>query len=122
MNYTKGGWEVTRHPPLDNLVVVLLGDKPYNDSGICQVDYLSDKEEMLANANLIAAAPDCYMELKVADATICELCKRLNPQHEHCTSCEDRASRLKALLKAEGGNNDRTGIRTTIQDATPKLA
>ena len=64
--------------------------------------------EAEANAQLIAAAPDSYKELKEADATICELCKRLNPHHataDHgkgCEWCQDRESRLKALAKAEG--------------------
>ena len=63
----------------------------------------------VANAQLIASAPNCYKELKEADALICELCKRLNPQHatadyygKGCEWCNERDSRLKALAKAEG--------------------
>ena len=44
-----------------------------------------------------------YEALKDADETICELCKRLNPQHatadygEGCKSCADGDIRLEAL-------------------------
>ena len=55
-----------------------------------------------ANAQLIASAPKLYVELVEADETICQLCKRLNPQHENCTSCEEREYRLKAIAEAEG--------------------
>lgn len=55
-----------------------------------------------ANAYLIASAPKLYVELGEADEVICQLCKRLNPQHENCTSCEEREYRLKAIANAEG--------------------
>lgn len=54
------------------------------------------------------AAPDCHRELVEADKVICQLCKRLNPQHaqssyyDGCVWCQDRENRLKALAKAEG--------------------
>lgn len=44
-----------------------------------------------------------WEELKDADETICELCKRLNPQHaalgdyKGCNSCQDREPRLELL-------------------------
>lgn len=65
-------------------------------------------KELQSNAHLIAAAPNTYEELKEADSIICELCKRLNPQHatadygKGCEWCEDREGRLKAIAKAEG--------------------
>ena len=65
-------------------------------------------EEM--RRRLEEVAPDLYWELKEADAVICELCKRLNPQHiwmnndKGCEWCEDRDSRLKAIAKVEGKN------------------
>ncbi len=34
--------------------------------------------------------------------TICQLCVRLNPQHENCTYCDDMRDILKALDKKEG--------------------
>jgi ribosomal protein L40E len=51
---------------------------------------------------LISAAPNLYEALKEANITICNLCKRLNPQHENCTSCSDRELRLAAINKADG--------------------
>ena len=44
--------------------------------------------------------PDMYEALKEADEVICELCKRLNPQHvsadygKGCNWCQDREDRL----------------------------
>jgi len=55
----------------------------------------------------IKATDDMYEELKEADRVICELCKRLNPQHvtmdshlhdRGCEWCQDRESRLQALM------------------------
>ena len=54
------------------------------------------------DANLIAAAPDTYQELKEADSEICRLCKMCMEATMDCISCEDRERRLKALAKAEG--------------------
>jgi len=93
--YTQGEWSVTKHPSLDNYLVVLLGDKPYNDSGICRVDYLSDKDEMLANANLIAASPLMYEALKeiVSDLTDVGDCRVTNDSYNLAE---------QAVAKAEG--------------------
>jgi hypothetical protein len=55
------------------------------------------------SANIIAASYDLFAELREADATICELCKRLNPQHAECNTCPDRESRLAAIANAERG-------------------
>ncbi len=55
-----------------------------------------------ANANLIAAAPDCHKGLEDALKEICKMCVRLNPQHEGCTSCEEMERSRLPLLKAEG--------------------
>ena len=66
------------------------------------------RSEDVANANLIAAAPDMYNELKEADRTICLLCQTINPQHQcrdgytGCTLCDERKVRLAALARAEG--------------------
>ena len=60
------------------------------------------QDERRANAYLMSAGKDLYSELVEADDTICDLCKRLNPTHEDCTSCQDREARLKAIRKAAG--------------------
>ena len=44
---------------------------------------------------------DLLEELKQVDDEICGLCKRLNPQHEKCSYCDNRESRLQAITKAE---------------------
>ncbi len=64
------------------------------------------KEEVQEMANKMAAAPELLKELLDADELICELCKRLNPQHissdygKGCNWCEEREDRLQALGKA----------------------
>lgn len=78
--------------------------------------YGIDQEEEQANARLIAAAPETAEErdrlketnaelleaLKDSDSSNCWMCKRLNPQHKDCTSCEEHDARLKAIAQAEG--------------------
>jgi len=59
-------------------------------------------EETIANANLIAAAPEMYEALKEAQATICGLCRVINPQHKDCPSCDEIQRYRVALAKAEG--------------------
>lgn len=58
------------------------------------------REETHAHARLIAAGPELLEELKDALRHICYLCKRLNPQHENCTSCDDMGIRRQILAKA----------------------
>ncbi len=65
-------------------------------------------EDDISNRELNPEAlTDMYVALTEADIVICELCKRLNPQHasspdyEGCERCQDRDKRLKALADAE---------------------
>lgn len=51
---------------------------------------------------LMEAADNLYWQLLEADQVICNLCKRLNPQHVNCASCGDRDERLRALANARG--------------------
>ena len=100
MNHTKGEWVTYR---AEGSTIYVLANRPkpnVPEFAICRMIYEGGNEK--ANAYLIAAAPDLYMELVTADRTICELCVRLNLQHENCTSCADRESRQQALAKAEG--------------------
>lgn len=92
-NYTKGEWRVGKI--LQHEIWIMSGNL------VIAQTYIADGNEK-ANAQLIASAPDLHKELLEADEVICELCKRLNPQHEDCTSCQDRENRLKVLAKAEG--------------------
>jgi len=99
MEYTKGEWRVVNHQW-----------KGKTEDMVIHVETAEDVVAEVyseANASLIAAAPRLYKELKEADRVICELCKRLNPQHataDHgkgCDWCVERDSRLEALTKAE---------------------
>jgi len=98
MNYTKGEWKVDTEGSL--LISVLSQDTVIAICG--KPKWITSRDTQLANAHLISAAPDCYEQLKEADAVICDLCKRLNPQHENCDYCQDREPRLNAIAKAEG--------------------
>jgi hypothetical protein len=115
MNYTKGEWKVKiidatipKHYQVFARIEPSVGyvgwDSMgvYDDPGIGKRELMTLNKQALANAHLISAAPDCYEQLKEADAVICDLCKCLNPQHVNCTSCEERKIRLKAIAKAEG--------------------
>ena len=96
MSYTKGEWKARKGRGRGMNWVV-----ESDDALIAEIiPYGAYRED--DNAHLIAAAPNMYEALKEADTLICELCVRLNPQHENCTSCAERESRLKAIAKAEG--------------------
>lgn len=100
MKHTPAPWKVYGYS--------IHADTPDTSTEICYMSLYIPNEEQKANAQLISAAPECYEELKEADRVICELCKRLNPQHatadygKGCDWCQDRDSRLKALTKAKG--------------------
>jgi ribosomal protein L40E len=98
-NYTKGEWTVDK---TELATFIQSPDTGYVVAICSRPEWVGEKKERDANAHLIAAAPLLYEALKEADATICELCVRLNPWHENCTSCEEREIRLKAIAKAEG--------------------
>lgn len=125
MDCTKGDWKFTRlNAPAThgikvsddlfssitsgNEVVCLLPEPHYTPNMGDMTWHREQVDIMKANAQLIISAPDLHRELVEADEVICELCKRLNPQHaprggyEGCNSCQDRESRLQALAKAEG--------------------
>ena len=59
----------------------------------CLSDF-TEPEKVLANANLIAAAPEMYEQLK----RYCALCMMMHPECEKCELCETR----KVLKKARG--------------------
>ena len=73
-----------------------------SDRTIAEIGCWKDRENTEADVHLIASAPELYEALKEADAEICRLCKRLNPQHSNCHSCNDRQNRYDVLAKANG--------------------
>ena len=58
--YTKGEWELEQHG--DNAMLVVCGDKTIARTS--NGSTIDDLVEIIANANLIAAAPDLYEALK----------------------------------------------------------
>lgn len=96
MGYKKGEWTLER--PFDDDGKGLPLEIRCGGLLIAKMGTISGQ---FANAQLMVQAPKLYEELVKADETICELCKRLNPQHKDCTSCEDREGRLKAIAKVE---------------------
>ena len=96
---TLGDWETEA---ADNEVFHIITLKPNRLPTIIARLMEGSQDEKRANADLMSASKELYDELVEADDTICTLCKRLNPQHEDCTSCQDREARLKAMRKAGG--------------------
>lgn len=102
--FTKGEWKLVQAS--SGALTVASGNK--NIAVTSEAKTVADAIEVLANAQLIVAAPECYEQLIEADRVICELCKRLNPQHatmddgQGCEWCHDREPRLNAIAKAKG--------------------
>ena len=96
---TQGDWEITT-PDNERFYITTL--KANHEPTVIARLMEGTQGEKQANADIMAASKDLYSELVGADDTICNLCKRLNPQHEDCTSCQDREARLKAIRKAAG--------------------
>lgn len=44
---------------------------------------------------------DLLNELILADEVICNMCKKVNPQHSKCTICDERETRLAVITKAK---------------------
>jgi len=97
--HTPKPWEVDTSGPGNCIDITAKG--PIND-WIARISLYGTPSERLANGYLMAAAPDLLEALEDADEEICTLCKRLNPQHSECTSCDERDERLIAIAKARG--------------------
>lgn len=62
---TKGKWELTKHRPLDNIVIAVKnGEEDYLDDTICQMSAYKTANE---DAEFIVSA--------------CNACKEINPEH-----------------------------------------
>jgi hypothetical protein len=85
-NWTKGNWEAFFYA---------IG---CGEDLIATVDFKLD--EGMANAHLIAAAPELYKELKYAEEILREVAKVSGLTHIDVESCTNMAT--KALAKARG--------------------
>lgn len=111
--------------PQNDGYILLLGEKAYPLSGreyvnlpIVNMNEVSIRGSIVGDKFLGIVHHDgieedgvdteLYEALKEADEIICELCKRLNPQHvstdygKGCDWCQDRDTRLKLLAKVGG--------------------
>ena len=101
--FTKGPLEVDGTPELWPLILDKNGDlvaQVFHDDHDGEGNITTEQCE--ANGALFASAEGLLDELEEADAVLCQMCKRLNPQHADCTSCDDHDSRLAAIAKAYG--------------------
>lgn len=114
--FTKGEWKIKRRILADGDLSIQIITDTGNQYGVIATVGINKQ----ANADLIASAPVLYEALKEADVVICQLCKRLNPQHtsspyhERCKWCGERDSRLKALSLADGKDNQQEALLNKI--------
>lgn len=113
-NHTPGPWELGDET--NNHAQVCLGSSGHSCDMNRWPDYPGlpeiSRDEMRANARLIAAAPDLLAALKAvldvgaADAAACEVTFGLCPETTHCPECDTRRAAIRmattAIAKAEG--------------------
>lgn len=95
--FTPGPWKVGRA----NQHLVMVADGRSVGLEICRAKaFVSEyREQSLANARLIAAAPEMYEALKLAEITTNELCAGQHPEN----ACWEILHAIRAALaKAEG--------------------
>lgn len=101
--FTKGEWKVAISRNLGKFPSchVFSEEPPNSNSGrvICDIAN-TDNFEFMANANLIAAAPEMYNLLVKMDNAICWAC----PKVKTCEpwKCEPHVERMNVINKAEG--------------------
>jgi len=109
MNYTKGEWKVREYdegtrPFIDGFSLAV--QSPKLVVALCDKDSWDNKKQRLANANLIAAAPDMYEALRELHSPPkhpikdCPADISSNPCTCGWHDAMDKA--MKALAKAEG--------------------
>ena len=104
-NWTKGEWEIGDCN--NQCCEVSITNQRGECSTICldrldrfTAGFIMERSEMLANAHLIAAAPELYKELKYAEEILREVAKVSGLTHIDVESCTNMAT--KALAKARG--------------------
>ncbi len=98
MNYTKGEWKqvfstVTNIPNDAEHIVVAANSDPKKLVALTGLSGAKDEEESLANAHLIAAAPDMYLAIQ-------HFLNHNDDGGQPCAICLKRFN--KAIAKAEG--------------------
>jgi hypothetical protein len=106
MNYTKGKWKYheelgAKFSRISGEETVVCGLPNPIPTGDDEQD-IKELNEMRANANLIAAAPEMYEALKAAQLYIARI--ELNKNQLERTPLEKQI--MQALTKAEGGHNE----------------
>lgn len=94
--FTPGPWESLEWEPY--MIFTAHKDDPNRGTHIADVSGFDDGEtdEVVANAHLIAAAPDLYEELRCAASTLCDIqCT----EPKHTAACERSWA---TLAKARG--------------------
>lgn len=97
ISHTPGPWKINE---LGRLYNIVYSAYKVNNSAVAECC----GPDADANAHLIAAAPELLEATKESCATICRLCRRLNPQHANCTSCDEINGYRSAIAKAEVGS------------------
>ena len=103
MNYTKGEWKVREYdegtrPFIDGFSLAV--QSPKLVVALCDKDSWDNKKQRLANANLIAAAPDMYEALKELIWVLGEQGDEL--AHANIAYVKEWNLGKQALAKAEG--------------------
>lgn len=91
MEHTKGPWEYDEHE------VAIKGTQ---GEIIAELDNATALETV-ANARLIATAPELLEALKEITIDLCAVCIAHNPHHKDCTSCPAMDDWRALIAKAE---------------------
>ena len=91
------GWTLQTPPCFVASTIRIVVDE--NDHVVADVRALDNQEEALANAHLIAAAPDLLAALQVAEAAMVQHCDALHYPEEDRAACHMARA---AIAKAEG--------------------
>jgi hypothetical protein len=98
--FTPGPWGATGRKGEYWDSVVFLQRNPNME--ICQCFHSKDKDECTANANLLAAAPELYTELKAAIGNL-TMAMLVMDSESRAVAMECIKEHKKVLAKADGG-------------------
>ena len=99
--YTKGPWDISETGPKWSINVGNGGDSNKHIAMVsCYQLFTNDHTENLANARLIAAAPELLEALEMVQSSYC---LQINSQQETLEMKKARTMVGQAILKAKGG-------------------